>query len=222
MNAGTKTTTQSKPAAKRPQKRGERNRARILGAAEQLFAEQGYSATSIDDVAEAVDMHQPGIFYYYPTKRALYEAVVAAALSPLDARTRQVLESSDPPEERLVSCLAVWIDELADRPTLARLILHEASGPDTSAMPAALPELGQRLQTLIERAFKDLGLDPHPDDVFHFQSVTTGASLFFVAAMRPLVPAGIEIGAEHSIERHKQLLIQSTRDLLHTLREKRR
>lgn len=214
--------TKSRSAIKRPQRRGERNRSRILAAAEKLFAEHGYSATSIDAVAEAVDMHQPGIFYYYPTKRALYEAVISAAISPLAARTHEVLESSDPPEERLVSCVEVWIDVLADRPTLARLILHEASGPDTSAMPAALPELGKRLQVLIERAFSDLGLEAHPADVFHFQSVTTGATLFFVAAMEPLIPAGIQIGAERSIQRHKELLVQNTRDLLRRLRDRQR
>ncbi len=43
-------------APRRPQKPGQHNRQRILAAGERLFAERGYSDTSIDAVAEAFDL----------------------------------------------------------------------------------------------------------------------------------------------------------------------
>ena len=206
---------------RRPQKWSEDNRQRILAAAERLIAERGYSDTSIDAVAEAVDMHQPGIYYYFPSKQALYEEVVRAAIASLDDRIKELLVSSDPPEERLLASVAAWVDLLSERPTLAHLILHEAAKPDSSAIARILPEMGGRVQAMVEGAFHELGLEPAPDDVFHYASVTTGAALFFVAAMQPLLSGRKEPEVKRSMERHKQLLLSGARDLIQTLREER-
>ncbi len=204
---------------KRPQKRGEHNRRRILAAAERLFATHGFSGTSIEAVAEAVGMHQPGVYYYYPSKRALYEAVVAAAVGSLDDRVQELLTSSAPAEDRLLAVVGAWVDVVAARPTLARLILHEAANPDASTLPRVLPEMGQRVQALIEQAFRDLGLQPHPANVFHYESVTTGATLFFAAALHPLMSGLEKPDVGRSMELHKRLLLRNTRDLLRAIRE---
>ncbi len=74
---------------------------------------------------------------------------------------------------------------------------------------------------MIEDAFDELGLEPGPDDIFHYASVTTGAALFFVAAMQPLLSGRKEPEIKRSMERHKQLLLSGTRDLIQTLREER-
>ena len=215
------TSARRKGAAglRRPQRRSEHNRLRILAAAERLFAERGYSDTSIDAVAEAVGMHQPGIYYYFPSKQALYEEVVRAAIASLDDRIKELLISSDPPEERLLASVAAWVDLLSERPTLAHLILHEAAKPDSSAIARILPEMGGRVQAMVEGAFHELGLEPAPDDVFHYASVTTGAALFYVAAMQPLMSGRKKPEVKRSMERHKQLLLRGTRDLIQTMRE---
>ena len=215
------TSARRKGAAgpRRPQKRSEHNRERILAAAERLFAERGYSDTSIDAVAEAVDMHQPGIYYYFPSKRALYEEVVRAAIVSLDDRIKQLLVSSDPPEERLLASVGAWVDLLSDRPTLGHLILHEAARPDSSAIARILPEMGARVLALVEDAFDELGLEPTPDDVFHYASVTTGAALFFVAAMQPLMSGRKAPDVKRSMARHKHLLLCNARDLIQTMCE---
>jgi len=215
------TRAQRKPEAglRSPQKRTERNRQRILAAAERLFAKRGYSDTSIDAVAEAVDMHQPGIYYYFPSKEALYEEVVRAAIASLDDRVKELLISNDPPEDRLLASAAAWVDLLTERPTLAHLMLHEAAKPESNAIARILPEMGGRVQAMIDGAFRELGLEPTPDDIFHYASVTTGAALFFVAAMQPLMSGREKPELERSMERHKQLLLSGTRDLIRTLCE---
>ncbi len=203
------------------QERGERNRQRILAAAEDLFARHGYSDTSIDAVAEAVDMYQPGIYYYFPSKQALYEEVVRNTIAPLDDRIKELLISTDAPEERLLASVAAWVDLLSERPNLAHLILHEAAKSDSSAIVRILPEMGERVQAMVEDAFHELGLEAAPDDVFHYASVTTGAALFYVAAMQPLLTGRKEPEVKRSMERHKQLLLRGTRDLIQTMREER-
>lgn len=44
----------------------------ILKAAEELFLEKGYSATSIDEIAARAGITKPTLYSYYPSKLALY------------------------------------------------------------------------------------------------------------------------------------------------------
>ena len=140
-------------------------------------------------------------------------------IGSLDGQIKELLTSSDPAEERLLASVAAWVDLLIERPTLAHLILHEAARPDSSAIARILPEMGERVRSLVESAFRELGLEATSDDVFHYASVTTGAALFFVAALQPLWSGRKELDVKRSMQRHKQLLLKSTRDLIQTMRE---
>lgn len=52
---------------------------RILTAATAMFAEKGYSGTSMQQLARAANVSKATIFHHFPSKRALYLAVVREA-----------------------------------------------------------------------------------------------------------------------------------------------
>ena len=56
--------------------RAERTRTAILVAAEGLFAQKGFDATRLEDVAAAVGIRRASIVYYFRDKRELYDAVL--------------------------------------------------------------------------------------------------------------------------------------------------
>ena len=58
---------------------------RILDAAEDLFAEKGYSATSLGDVADRVGIRSPSLYNHFKNKEALYEAVLERLLVKFSA-----------------------------------------------------------------------------------------------------------------------------------------
>lgn len=200
-----------------PQERGERTRARILEAAEELFAQHGYSGSSLDAIAAKAGTHKPGICYYFPNKRALYEAVVGEALCSLEEFARQALSSSGSPRERLLRSVENWVDALAARPTAAHLLLHEAANPDPKGVPQAFRRSGARTAGMIEAAFHELLPDAEPDDWFHFESTITGATLFFATGMQRLQSGRGGADVQHSMERHKTLLMRTARALLREL-----
>jgi len=59
--------------------RVDRRRA-VLDAATALFAERGFAGVSLQDIAETAGTHKTTLFYHFPTKEALHEAVLDEAL----------------------------------------------------------------------------------------------------------------------------------------------
>ncbi len=100
------------PAAKQARK-GDRTRAEILDAAERLFAESGYRATSLQAVAEAVNITQPGLLYHFPSKEALLLALLADREEPILDEDVQGLD--------LLPSLAAFFRDSLDNPLLVRL-----------------------------------------------------------------------------------------------------
>jgi AcrR family transcriptional regulator len=89
-------TKQAETVARRPLRAdARRNRARLLAAAEQVIAEHGVSAP-IDDIAHAAGVGIGTVYRHFPTKQALFEAIVHAHFEPLIKRAQSLLDADDP------------------------------------------------------------------------------------------------------------------------------
>ncbi|MFJ7149050.1 ScbR family autoregulator-binding transcription factor [Streptomyces sp. NPDC100445] len=62
------------PAPK--QERSARTRLRVLFGAAELFTQRGFRQTSVQDVADRVEMTKGAVYFHYPTKEALAVAIV--------------------------------------------------------------------------------------------------------------------------------------------------
>lgn len=72
-----------------------RNRAKVLAAAEEVFAVQGTSA-STEEVARKAGVGIGTVFRHFPTKESLLEAVLVALLERLAAEARDLRAAADP------------------------------------------------------------------------------------------------------------------------------
>ena len=70
------------PPVRRTRK-GEITAERILDAAEELFANHGYAGTALRDVASAVGLQTPSLYNHFPSKDALYAAVLERGIAPV-------------------------------------------------------------------------------------------------------------------------------------------
>ena len=61
----------------------ESTRERILDAALRAFGTEGFAATSLDALATELGIRKQTILYYFPSKQAIFEAVVDRAASDL-------------------------------------------------------------------------------------------------------------------------------------------
>jgi AcrR family transcriptional regulator len=108
---------------------------RILDAAEDLFAEKGYSATSLGDVADRVGIRSPSLYNHFRNKEALYRAVLDRLLEAFGAPLEE-LRDRPITRERIYQWLETIVRMHHERPNLARLLQHAAlsGGPQTNEL----------------------------------------------------------------------------------------
>ena len=70
-------------------RKSEQTRQRLLDAAARVFRHKGYAGARLSDIAEAADMHTPGVYYYFPSKEDLVEEVLRAGVARAAAFVEQ-------------------------------------------------------------------------------------------------------------------------------------
>lgn len=83
------------PSASRPGVRRELVENEMYAQASRLFAERGFAGTSLQDIAEAMGMTRPALYYYVKSKDELLAKLVTEITEGNAAEIRSVVESSD-------------------------------------------------------------------------------------------------------------------------------
>lgn len=105
-------------------------RSRILDAAEDLFASQGYQATTINQVASSVGIQGPAIYKHFASKRALFEEVLERIFAPF-------LQLVNDPSTDSVDLPAIMQQHLRN-PNTSRIVQHATlSGGEDLALLVA-------------------------------------------------------------------------------------
>jgi AcrR family transcriptional regulator len=132
---GTMTDTTAPPRKRKP--RGEyaktgAKRTAILDAALEVFAESGYRAGSLRDVAQKVGMSEAGLLHHFPNKSAL----LAAVLDRRDQHSLELVPFSDPDGAVALRGLVELATYNASVPGVVELycvLSAEATAPDHPA-----------------------------------------------------------------------------------------
>jgi len=109
-----------------------RRRAAIIRAALELFAERGYDATTVADIAAAADVAPRTVAMYFPSKQDIAMARFGQAMDELTSALRERA-----PGESVTSIMARWLraDETGPERGLKELALRMfAANPELNAL----------------------------------------------------------------------------------------
>ena len=73
----------------------------IYRTAARIIYEKGFDATSMNEIAEAVELTKPGLYYYVKGKKELLFAIMGFAMDLLDSEVVGPAQQMEDPEERL-------------------------------------------------------------------------------------------------------------------------
>lgn len=84
-------------------------REKIRAAAVQLFAEMGYHAAPLRDIAKLADIQAASIYYHYPSKQALLVEIMDTHMRQLNASLERIIAQPCDVVERLYEAIASHI-----------------------------------------------------------------------------------------------------------------
>lgn len=84
-------------------------REKIRAAAVQLFAEMGYHAAPLRDIASLAGIQAASIYYHYPSKQALLVEIMDTHMRQLNAHLEKILAQPGSAVERLYAAIASHI-----------------------------------------------------------------------------------------------------------------
>ena len=96
-----------------------RNRVQVLATAQQVFADQGLSA-SMEEIARQAGVGVGTLYRHFPTKEALFEAIAHIRIKKMEEEARALSSSSEPGKaffdyfDRMISESQSKIDFLGD------------------------------------------------------------------------------------------------------------
>ncbi len=113
-----------RPTAARRQAIGDR-RERILAAATRLFADQGFQATTVRQVADAVDVLSGSLYHHFATKEDILAAIVRETVERTRDTARAIAEIPESADLRLARLVRASLSELESNGAVHAILYNE-------------------------------------------------------------------------------------------------
>ena len=125
---------------------------RILDAALASFASRGYEATSLDAVGKELELTKQSILYWFPSKDALLEAVIARSADDLSTALETALRAAGDGWERVEAVVRSVFRLAARRPELLGLVreMGRLGTPAATRFMTVVEPLVQRATGFLE------------------------------------------------------------------------
>ncbi len=141
---------------------GQQRREQLLDIARTLFAERGFEATSIEEVANRAKVSKPIVYEHFKGKEGLYAVVVDREMQRLYDRITRAL-SGRHPRQLLGQAAEAFLQYIEDETHGFRILLRDAP-PSTSSASGGLASLvgdvASQVGHLLADEFRKRGYEP--------------------------------------------------------------
>ena len=188
----------------------------ILAVARRRFAEHGYAGTSLAEIADEVGIRSPSLFHHFPSKAALYRAVLADAFDSwreIMDQTAALPGDGWPQIERVLRTAFQFFEERPDFVRLARWEALDGGSILVGEQVSVVGPLFERAVAFLERQM-DEGLIRRCD-ARRLVITGYGAVLSYVSdaplvgallGADPLSPEGLALQQEHVVDLFRNAL----------------
>ena len=123
----------------------QKNRATILDAALEVFSAHGFRGATLDQIAVTAGLSKPNLLYYFPSKDAIYTAVLSQLLDTWLDPLRDMTGTGDPIEE-ILAYVRRKLQMSRDFPRESRLFANEI----VQGAPRILDQIEGPLRGLVD------------------------------------------------------------------------
>lgn len=185
------------PPGRRAQRKAE-NRAAILAAAREVFAELGYDAAGVRDIVRRTELASGTFYNYFADKEAVFRAVVDESAREVRRRLREVRASAPTLSAFVGDAYRAWFSFLVEDRLLFELMKRNA-GPIRALfgdpiLGAGVDELLSDLSEAIRRG------DIPPHDADYMAGSMAGVALELGVRMAEREPPDVDGAADFATQ----------------------
>lgn len=104
---------------------GIQRREEVLSVAERLFCEKGYQATSVRDIADALDIKAGSLYAHIESKEELLWEILQAAADRFFTAVRPIAESNQVTVQKLKLAIAAHVEVITDSASAAAIYMND-------------------------------------------------------------------------------------------------
>lgn len=108
-------------------------RERIIEAATRLFADNGFSGTSVRELVAACGCTKPALYYYFDSKETLFREVVALHVGKTSEMLRETIVGAGSVRERIHRSVSAFVDYARAQPVVMQLLQRVETQPEEGA-----------------------------------------------------------------------------------------
>ena len=142
-----------------------KRRRQLVEVGRRIFAENGYDASTVEDIAAAAGVSKPVVYEHFGGKEGLYAVVCDRELAYLGAEITEALqgEGSRRRIERAAMALLRYVEERTDG---FRILVRESSPAGGSSYSTLLNDATASVTYILEEEFVARGFDPVMTNVY--------------------------------------------------------
>jgi AcrR family transcriptional regulator len=141
-------------------------RAQLIEVGREVFAERGYGATSIEEIAARAKVSKPILYDHFGGKEGLYAVIVDRELEYILDRMVEAV-STGSPRARLEQATLAYLSYVRERPLGFAVLLRDAPQQHPSGkIPALMYDLADRIGAVFTEQFREAGYDPKTAPIY--------------------------------------------------------
>jgi AcrR family transcriptional regulator len=138
---------------------GSERREQLLEIGRGVFAEKGYEAASIEEIAQRANVSKPVVYEHFGGKEGLYAVVVDREVRSLLDRVTNALDA-DHPRVKLEQAAHAFLTYVQEEPGGFRILLRDTPAVSGSGTFASLiGDIAAQVEYVLEEEFKERGFD---------------------------------------------------------------
>jgi AcrR family transcriptional regulator len=146
---------------------GAQRRQQLVEVGRELFAQRGYEATSIEEIAARADVSKPVVYEHFGGKEGLYAVVVDREMQLLLDRFTSALSAPGHPRELLERAALVLLDYIEEDTDGFRVLTRDAPITSSSGTFSSLiGEVARKVEHILGSQFGGRGYDPQLAELY--------------------------------------------------------
>lgn len=141
-------------------------RAQLIEVGREVFAERGYGASSVEEIAARANVSKPILYDHFGGKEGLYAVVLDHELKYIVRHITEAV-SSGSARARLEKATLAYLNYVQERPLGFAVLLRDGPRQQSSGeLPALMYDLAGRISEIFVEQFRIAGYDPESASIY--------------------------------------------------------